>query len=323
MIIIESMDKKLWNIESKVIEIIKEATASTDKIIIDFNYEGPCLRSSNFYNILDTISEKFNVDKNRFIIRTLNTEEYHDEYTIEILNNPWLDEATKRNKLNVNKKLIKYNVGCFIGKVNWNRLYFLTWLDSYYKNKSLISCYYDSNNLTQTNNLGIRELAVNFPNEIDLAGKFLKTCPRLLDKSVLPSYQRRPTLEVRHCFEIDAYPQIFAELVCETYYSGLTFFPTEKTFRPIIELTPFVTFGPQGYLANLQRCGFKTFSDFWDESYDTVAGKDRAISITKVLEQILAMSSDDMQQMYADMLPILEYNKSRLLIITQKNLKLG
>ena len=65
------------------------------------------------------------------------------------------------------------------------------------------------------------------------------------------------------------------DIVVETYVSGQSFFPTEKTLRPIIAQTPFIVMGPKGYLANLRRMGFMTFGQWWDESYDNIANDDQ------------------------------------------------
>ena len=47
-------------------------------------------------------------------------------------------------------------------------------------------------------------------------------------------------------------------------------FLTEKTFKPIILKMGFLIAGCTGSLKKLKDLGFKTFSDYWDESYDTV-----------------------------------------------------
>ena len=43
---------------------------------------------------------------------------------------------------------------------------------------------------------------------------------------------------------------------------------TEKIFKPMMLEKPFVVNGTKGYLKELKRLGFKTFSDVIDESYD-------------------------------------------------------
>ena len=45
-------------------------------------------------------------------------------------------------------------------------------------------------------------------------------------------------------------------------------FLTEKTFKPILLKMGFLIAGCKGSLKKLRDLGFKTFSDYWDESYD-------------------------------------------------------
>jgi len=82
------------------------------------------------------------------------------------------------------------------------------------------------------------------------------------------------------------YNQFQIELVAETMCSGITFFPTEKTFRPITGRRPFLIFGPIHFLNNLRGLGFRTYSECWDESYDQYQGLDRWYKICQVIEYI-------------------------------------
>lgn len=82
------------------------------------------------------------------------------------------------------------------------------------------------------------------------------------------------------------YDQFLFEIVCETYTLGDTFFPTEKTVRPIVAAKPMLIYGPKGYLQGLRNLGFKTYSDCWSEDYDIYEGPDRWRSMKKTIEQI-------------------------------------
>ena len=326
MILLESRDKHIWNIEHKVIAIIKEATFDNDsKIIIDMNNEGPCLQSCNFYNILDDISQTFNIDKNRFIIKTSNVEEYHDEYNIEIQNNIWVNQCKKiQNNVDF-KKLFSHTVGCFVGKPTWNRLVLLGWLDKFHSKQTLLSCHYTNESEAQKSALQLSEIMHICPDEINTSVDFLKTCPRKITTEFVDYTTKvdfNYIISMISSISRSSYHMIFSELVCETYYSGLTFFPTEKTFRPIMQLTPTITFGPRGFLSNMQRCGFKTFSNYWDESYDDLQDYERIQAIQSVLKKLFLLDHKELNDMYADMLPILIHNKNRLLTMQPEELKL-
>jgi hypothetical protein len=88
------------------------------------------------------------------------------------------------------------------------------------------------------------------------------------------------------------YDQFQIELIVETMCAGITFFPTEKTFRPITGRRPFLMFGPVNFLNNLRGLGFKTYSECWDESYDLYQGQDRWDKIKTVIEHIIQHGYD-------------------------------
>ena len=71
------------------------------------------------------------------------------------------------------------------------------------------------------------------------------------------------------------YGRFDIEIVAETYTRGETFFPTEKTIRPITATKAMLIHGPQNYLQRLAELGFRTWKDLWDESYDQFEGAER------------------------------------------------
>ena len=204
----------------------------------------------------------------------------------------------------------------------------LAWLDQY-PNKALTTCHYaytnDDSDLTRQASLQLNESFLKLPNEIELATKFLKSCPRLMPSKFMMPFPQNFTIQDVVNIAVnfsEGYSSIFAELICETYFSGLTFFPTEKTFRPMQQLTPFIVQGPQGFLTNLHRSGFKTFSKYWDESYDELTGVARILKIREIATQLFDLSQLELQKMYNDMKPILEHNKKRLSTLQPEDLLL-
>jgi len=107
------------------------------------------------------------------------------------------------------------------------------------------------------------------------------------------------------------YDQFGVELVLETMTRGTTFFPTEKTVRPMVGMKPFLTYAPKNYLRYLRDMGFKTFGDVWDENYDNFEGIDRWQQMKKVVQYII-----DNPMVISQTKPIVEYNKN--LLITRK-----
>jgi hypothetical protein len=62
------------------------------------------------------------------------------------------------------------------------------------------------------------------------------------------------------------YYQTELSIVSETTQNE--FFPTEKTYKSLMLVHPFVVYGGQYSLQKLQKLGFKTFGNVIDESYD-------------------------------------------------------
>jgi hypothetical protein len=85
---------------------------------------------------------------------------------------------------------------------------------------------------------------------------------------------------------LDHYDHFHIELVCETYTLGDTFFPTEKTVRPIMAAKPVLVYGPRYFLKNLRKLGFETYSSCWDESYDELEGWARWQAMKKQIPNI-------------------------------------
>jgi hypothetical protein len=91
---------------------------------------------------------------------------------------------------------------------------------------------------------------------------------------------------------LNFYNQFQIEIVAETMCAGITFFPTEKTFRPITGRRPFIVFGPVHFLNNLRGLGFRTYSECWDESYDQYQGQDRWNRMRTVIDNIICNGYD-------------------------------
>jgi len=103
--------------------------------------------------------------------------------------------------------------------------------------------------------------------------------------------------------------QAFLHVVTETVFNYPTPFFSEKTFKPISSKRPFVIVGAQGTLSVLRSVGFKTFSDYWDESYDETSDpEDRLAKVVDVIEDICDRSVDDLRKLCLSMEDVLNYN---------------
>jgi hypothetical protein len=108
---------------------------------------------------------------------------------------------------------------------------------------------------------------------------------------------------------MDQLMKSFVFLVTETCFFQTKTHLTEKIFKPIVLRMPFVLAGCAHNLEYLRSYGFRTFSEYWDESYDTVEDPMQRIqAIVQVIKTISRLSLKQQQAMLLDMQPILEHN---------------
>lgn len=105
---------------------------------------------------------------------------------------------------------------------------------------------------------------------------------------------------------IEIYNQTAYSLVCETNFSNNFVFHTEKIVKPILARRLFIAFAGRYYLRNLQRLGFRTFSDIIDESYDNES--DYQLRGEMICKQIAYLIEQDQQQVLDAIRPVVDHN---------------
>ena len=113
---------------------------------------------------------------------------------------------------------------------------------------------------------------------------------------------------------IDArfFQDAYFNVIVETHINNL--FLTEKTFKPILNLQPFVIVGAPRSLRLLRELGYKTFGDYIDESYDNEDNAEQRLKLClNVVEQIVGMSHAEHVKIQQDMAEILLYNQQHFL----------
>lgn len=135
-----------------------------------------------------------------------------------------------------------------------------------------------------------------------------------LDSLHVKDYYKIPEISSAECALslLSYYNQFNIELICETYTQGSTFFPTEKTVRPIVGNKPFLAYGPIDYLKNMRQLGFQTFGDIWDESYDRYEGVQRWQKMKTVIGIISKLSNSDKAELLNRCASITRHNRIRL-----------
>lgn len=78
------------------------------------------------------------------------------------------------------------------------------------------------------------------------------------------------------------YNNSLVHIISETNFYTNIIHQTEKTIKPIANMQPFIMLGSPNSLKSIKDMGFKTFSDFWDESYDLEF--DHTLRLLKIVE---------------------------------------
>ena len=87
---------------------------------------------------------------------------------------------------------------------------------------------------------------------------------------------------------------------------------SEKIYKSIL-FHPSLIFGSPGNLTLLKSYGFKTFSPLLDESYDEIkSDSDRFWALFKEIDRLMALSEDDLHDLFVECLPIIEYNQNQI-----------
>jgi hypothetical protein len=308
MIVIPNIDSKIWHFEYRAVDVLKEYY-DTGKIVIDTNSEGPDNSALGLYDFLDYIVDVYNIDPANIEISTCNQLENHQKYTIRHTPPLYVDECNTfvnsheflNKQFDANFKLF----GLFIGRLNSYRLELLNFIHRDHQTQSVYTCHYDRQIEFHQPHNGISNLIENSKdwNLINKCIDTLSECPFQIE--AVDSY---PILTPAHMNISKVYHTFFVEIVCETYFSGNTFYPTEKTWRPILLNTPFIVQGPQNYLDNLRKLGFQTFDKWWDEGYSEDPADHQIFEIQQVITRISKWSDKKVQKVYRDMKPILDNN---------------
>lgn len=110
-------------------------------------------------------------------------------------------------------------------------------------------------------------------------------------------------------------------VVTETMMRYPWVYVTEKTWKAMLAPVPFMLLGTPNTLAWLRDRGFRTFSQWWDESYDAMPdAADRVEAVTKELAKLSRMDRDELVDMRRDMTSVLQHNCSNMQDLYHKEL---
>ena len=116
---------------------------------------------------------------------------------------------------------------------------------------------------------------------------------------------------------IHLYQNSAINLVTETKYSSEILsiphtFISEKTFRALSFPRPFIVIGQRHILKNLQKMGFRTFSDIIDESYDDLPDSERMNKIQEIILDLSKKSKEEIYTMWEKCIENYEHNRKSI-----------
>jgi hypothetical protein len=110
-------------------------------------------------------------------------------------------------------------------------------------------------------------------------------------------------------FDIRFYLDSKYSLVTETTFLGENLFLSEKTFKPIAHLHPFVIVGHPGTLRILRSFGYQTFHPWINEEYDEISNPaERLEKIVSEVERLNNLSKGEWIQFESAIFPSLAHN---------------
>lgn len=313
-------DGHIWQKEKFLIEL-SVAMCQDQDIVIDLNTEGPDLESLHLYQYINDIADLTAYDLSRIEIVTGNIFETHPRmrfrHDFPWMYANWAKEQIQR--IDQCSKQFDHNFktfGSFVSRSNWHRLKLASYLYSHHALRTLQSFHYDHRCNYHNENIGVEKLiCFGHINRMDHIVRLWKASPLTLDN--VYSY---PIVNPTGYGLTDHYRHLFVDIVTETYSMGNTFFPTEKTWRPMVMMTPFMIQGPRWYVRRLRALGFQTFDQWWDEGYNEDHYEGQSNDIEKNIDILSSWSLDQLQQVYAEMLPVLTHNRDRLLSLSPQDI---
>lgn len=314
-ILVHNNDRRIWNRDQVIVEIMRALALDHDiDVVLDF--EGPCAQSLGLYDLLDLIG----VDPKRIRIATCNLLEQHDVYSIsrlapvkhlDYLRQRMRDDDVPHKTITTGTK----HFGHFVGHGSLPRLVIGSHLYTHHRDQTLQTYHSTHNN----NQLHGEFLAVEELMQSNLCDNHLSNALSLLEASPLrwDHLGSGPILDLKMYGILNAYQNIFVDIVCHTFYSGRTFYLDEKLWRPIAARTPFMVHGPKNFIQNLRLLGFRTFDAWWDEGYSEDHPEVQIVAMLENIDRLAVMSHSELESMYRDMQPTLEHNFQTLLSLQE------
>lgn len=336
MLRVQTLDRKIWR-RDQILDYLFGCRDRDVDAVLDLGPEGSCAESLGMYRLLDFFCSQTEYSKSRITIKTGNMLEAHPEYCVQRCPEYWYEVAEHKKWLEQNQVDVTSNISKhfanFVSRTNWARLWIATIINTKFSSTALQTYHYDRHreNYNYNGYIGLDDLFKFGCNIVPAAAEFLTTCPRTIDLEFLKNTSHAKSMfqhensyyPIQYPANLNLlqfYSDIFVDVYTETNVSGNCFFVTEKTWRPIIAKRPFIVMSNREFLVNLKQLGFKTFNDYWDESYDDYSEGDRVNKIEQLLDTIATWPIARCRALLDDMQPILEHNSQVFMSLSKQKI---
>lgn len=294
--------------------VLADVQANKCKIVVDYSRETYDIVLVNKVNsttdtVIKNTVKKYNLKSSDIILLTGNTLSFTDvkSYTVATAHpgctviprsRDFIHHQTDRIK-NLYER--KYNIVTLVRKAREHRLRLLE--------------YIFVNNLRKNNFVTCSSFAHYLEeNKEYFNTDFIKSLPWVYDLDNNSNFSDFALMSTKEeVLYLDSYINLSAETLFNSpIVNGVQYEldVSEKTWKPIAAMQPFIVYGQPGVLAYLKRLGYKTFDRWWDESYDEIIDDTlRAKIIFKLYKKLSTSPKHSLALMMQEMLPVLQHNQ--------------
>ena len=298
------------------VQALLDSAGGKDSVALDLQFEGPSLTALGIIDCVAAYCCKYQVAATQIYIKHWPNNAETVQYNLIDAN--LISHFFARSKsywTTPPAPTRQYTLGFFIGRRAIPRAVIMHYLYCAYGNSVLLSCLQNKDDQpwlkgNQSHNLEQIDMWLTREQQPEFTAWWATDPIASLDNHTIgDQYTPEPTTNqdlVAHYAKFDI------ELVAESYTRGASFFPTEKTVRPLMAAKPMLVYGPQRYLERLQLLGFETYNTVWDESYDCLEGPERWAAMKQLIDNIMCMSWIDRSHMIDAADKIAQRNRQHL-----------
>lgn len=285
-----------------------------ETVCISARKEGPSLEYCGVLAILDEHCERTGRDPDTIYVDTTNFVEEYRYRKLPGRHHWWHNSLHAYKRAVVTPIDIRHRrFACLIGRKNPERLAMLYWLRT---KDCLLSSMRDDNYHPEFMQMDkVREWVDDHQDLCQWIHNI--EIPPLDNYTVRDQYRVKDPGDDdfgrTHMALLDYYHNFDIEIVAETWTRGTTFFPTEKTVRPLLAGKPFIMYGARHWLKHLRDMGYMTWGDCWDQSYDDYEGMERWNRMKELIINLNKLPTDEFHSIMIEANEVARYNQERSL----------